>query len=48
MQKQSAKSRFMLYKSCISTHKEHNKTKFAFVWFFFDFLQILKESTKKH
>jgi hypothetical protein len=33
-------------KSCSTFHQESNKIGFAFVWFFYDFLRIFKDSAK--
>jgi hypothetical protein len=42
MQKLSVKSRVMLCKSCISTHKETNKLVLHLFRFFLDFLRIFQ------
>jgi hypothetical protein len=36
----------ILYKICSVVHQESNKIRFAFFWFFYDFLQILQDPAK--
>jgi deoxyribodipyrimidine photolyase-like uncharacterized protein len=46
MQNLLVKSMVIFCKSCRYTHKETKKFGFAFVWVFYDFLQILQDLAK--
>jgi hypothetical protein len=46
MQNLSRTSSWKNNKSCSTLHHESNKIKFAFFWFFYDFLRNLRESAK--